>query len=44
MRSAPPATSHEARTWMGARHIRLLLDVALQHMSHPAGAPVRAVE
>lgn len=25
-------------------HIRLLLDVALQHMNHPAGAPVRAVE
>lgn len=25
-------------------HIRLLLDVALQHTSHPAGSPVRAVE
>ena len=25
-------------------HIRLLLDVALQHMSHRAGSPVRAVE
>lgn len=25
-------------------HIRLLLDVALQHMSHPGGPPVRAVK